>query len=112
MSGDSYITGTGPVTDVYRIEVEKTFPTSLVQLEVSNFSVQGSTTDTAGSGFLVLTMGTFRISGTFACTHRTLANPTVSVNTALWLENPNYTIAAQPATITVSGVLVINGRYF
>jgi hypothetical protein len=109
---DSYIMGTGAVTDVYRIEVAKSVPTALVDLNVSNFSVQGSTTDTAGSGFLVLTMGTFRISGTFACTHRTLANPTISVNTALWLENPNYTIAAQPATITVSGLLVINAGTF
>lgn len=99
---DAVFGGAGPVTDIRTITVEKgTSAESELELNVSNFTVQGSTTDTPASGYLFLNKGTFKISGTFTGNHRTFPNPTYQVISAagFWLNNPNYTVAAQPDTI-------------
>jgi hypothetical protein len=92
--------GTGATTDVMWIVIATTNPDAIVELKPSNFTVQGSTTDTPGSGYLFLGEGIFKISGTFTGTHRTFPDAAYDIpsTAGLWLNNPNYTVAAQSAS--------------
>jgi len=102
--------GGGSQTNIRTITVNKgTSTASTLNLTVSNFTVQGSGTDTAASGYLTLTNGTFKISGTFSGNHRTFptASYAIPATAGFWLNNPNYTVAAQTGDAVVSGVLQI-----
>ena len=56
--------GAGATTDVRAITINKGNSTSSVlELNPSNFTVQGSASDGAGAAFLTLTNGTFKVSG-------------------------------------------------
>lgn len=106
--------GTGPVTDISTITLNKGNSANILELAPANFTVQGTTTDGPVSGFLFLNSGTFKISGTFTGTHRTFVSPNYQVIAAagLWLNNPNYTIAAQNGTATILGLLRVSaGTY-
>ncbi len=100
---NSTISGTGATTDVRAITVNKgTNSTNSVELLSSNFTVQGVNTDVAG--YLTLTNGTFKISGSFTMTNRTFTSATYSIGatTQFWLNNPNYTIAGQAGGTTTA----------
>ncbi|HEV7644006.1 MAG TPA: hypothetical protein VGO50_08715 [Pyrinomonadaceae bacterium] len=100
---NSTISGTGATTDIRAITVNKgTSSTNSVELLTSNFTVQGVNTDVAG--YLTLTNGTFKISGTFTMTNRTFTSATYSIGatTQFWLNNPNYTVAGQAGGTTTS----------
>jgi hypothetical protein len=97
--------GTGATTDVMWISINKASPSAILELSVPNFTVQGSTTDTPGSGYLFLGQGIFKISGTFTGTHRTfpVAAYDIPVTGGFWLNNPNYTVAAQSSSAQLHG---------
>lgn len=100
--------GTGGTTDIRTLIMHKGLSSAnSLELNPSNFTVQGSTTDTAGSGFLAIQNGTFRVSGTFTGTHRTFnaASFIIPASGGFWLSNPNYTVAAQTGNLTVNGLL-------
>jgi len=100
--------GTGGTTDIRTLTINKgTSSASVLELSTSNFTVQGTTTDGAPSGFLTLTNGTLKISGTFSGTHRTFTVPNyvIGATAGFWLNNPNYTVAAQASTPTNNGLL-------
>jgi hypothetical protein len=106
--------GSGSVTDIFTLTVDKGSSANILDLAPANFTVQGSATDGPGSGFLYLNAGTFKISGTFSGNHRTFASPNYQVIAAagLWLNNPNYTIAAQNGSAGILGLLRISaGNY-
>jgi hypothetical protein len=103
--------GTGATTDVRAITINKgTTTTPVLELNTSNFTVQGVTTDVAG--FLTLTSGTFKLSGTFAGTNRVFTAAAYTIGTGatpfpgFWLNNANYTVAAQNGSPTVNGGLL------
>jgi hypothetical protein len=104
---NSLIQGGGPITDVRGITVAKGAQATTVELITTNFTVRGVNTDVAG--YLTLTSGTFKISGTFTMTNRTF--PTATYTTPLasgfWLNNPNYTVAGQAGgtTSAINGLL-------
>jgi hypothetical protein len=104
-ASNSIFGGTGATTDVMWISIQKANPAPVVELSVSNFTVQGSATDTPASGYLFLGQGIFKISGTFTGTHRTFPTAAyeVPVTGGLWLNNPNYTVAAQSASAQFHG---------
>jgi hypothetical protein len=112
---DNTFGGSGGTTDIRTITVNKgTSNANDIEVNPANFTVQGSTTDTAGSGYLTLTNGTFRISGSFTGTHRTFntASYTIPATAGFWLSNPNYTVTAQTGNATINGLLrVSNGTY-
>lgn len=99
--------GTGATTDVRAITIAKGAQATTVELLTSNFTVRGVNTDVAG--YLTLTSGTFKISGTFTITNRTFtgATYTIPVLAGLWLNNPNYTIAPTASSTTTAN----NGSY-
>jgi hypothetical protein len=86
--------GTGATTDVRAIAIAKGSLATVVEMNLSNFTVRGVNTDTAG--YLTLTSGTFKISGTNTIANRTFTTATYVIPVAggLWLNNPNYTVAA------------------
>lgn len=106
--------GTGPITDIKQIFLNKAPGMYTLELNPANFTVQGSATDTPVSGFMNMNNGILKISGTFTGTHRTFsqANYSITPTTGIWLNNPNYTVAAQTGTATISGVFrVSSGTY-
>lgn len=106
--------GTGPVTDIFKIKMNKASWGSVVDLTVSNFSVQGSTTDSAASSYLDPTGGTFKISGTFTGNHRTFpaGGYTIPAAAGFWLNNPNYTVTPQAGNVTANGGFRISAGTF
>ena len=106
--------GTGATTDVRTITVNKGVQATVVELNTSNFTVRGVTTDVAG--FLTLTSGTFKISGTFTVTNRVFPGPTYTIPliAGFWLNNPNFTVAATASgsSTSTNGLLrVTQGTY-
>ena len=105
--------GTGATTDIRTLTVNKgTSNANILELNPTNFTVQGVTTDVAG--FLTLTNGTFKISGSFTGTNRvfTTAAYAIGATTGIWLNNTNYTIAGQAGSPTNNGLLRLSlGTY-
>ncbi|HKP69281.1 MAG TPA: fibronectin type III domain-containing protein, partial [Pyrinomonadaceae bacterium] len=85
---DATFGGSGATTDVRAITIAKTTQAQTVELTATNFTVQSVNTDVAG--FLTLTSGTFKISGTFTVTNRvfTAAAYTIPAGGGFWLNNP------------------------
>jgi len=112
---DNIFGGTGAVTDVRTITISKgTSNVNILELNPAVFTVQGSAVDGPGSGFLTITNGTFKISGNFTGNHRTFSTASYNIPSSggIWLNNPNYTVAAQNASASVSGMFrVSSGTY-
>lgn len=107
--------GGGSMTDVRTITVNKgTSTANTLELTVLNFTVQGSTTDGAASGYLTLTNGFFKISGSFSGNHRTFAAAAYNIpgSAGFWLNNPNYTVTAQTGDAMVTGRLTISAGVY
>ncbi len=104
--------GTGGTTDIRTMTLTKGANTNILELNPSNFTVQGVNTDVAG--FLTITSGTLKISGNFTMTNRTFAIAGYAIPAAggFWLNNPNYTVAPQNGTGTVTGMFrLTQGTY-
>lgn len=105
--------GTGATTDIRTLTVNKgTSNANTLELATSTFTVQGVATDVAG--FLTLTNGTFKLSGTFPLTNRVFPVAAYSIGTTggIWLNNPNVTVAAQNGSPTCAGRFrVSQGNY-
>ena len=99
--------GSGAVTDVRAVTIAKGSQAATVELNPSNFTVQGVNTDSAG--FLTITSGTLKVSGTFALNNRlfTVAAYSIPAAGGLWMNNPNLVIAGQNGSPTVTGLLRI-----
>ena len=95
--------GTGATTDIRTMTVNKgTSSASVIEVMPTNFTVQGVATDVAG--YLTITNGTLKISGTFAMTNRTFATATYTIPATggFWLNNPNYTVAPTASSTTTN----------
>lgn len=111
---NSTFSGTGPVTNISRILMNKVSLANLVELTVSNFTVKGGTTDGPASGYLTLSSGLFKISGTFTGAHRTfwIDDYWPPPSAGFWLNNPNYTVTARGQSGTLTGGLRITAGEF
>lgn len=110
---NSVFSGVGGTTDIASINVNKTATTSIVELMPGVFTVQGSAIDNV-PGFLTMTNGIFKISGSFTYTGRVFsaAAYTVPATFGVWLNNPNFTIAAQNANVINNGTIrITNGAW-
>lgn len=109
---NSSFSGNGSVTDVYGITLAKSTSTQLVEMDLGNFSVRGLSTN-ATAGFLTLTAGTLKISGTntFSGTF-SAGTPLIGINAGLWLNNPNFTILGQSGDVNVIGNLRLTAGEF
>ncbi len=107
--------GTGATTDIRQITMNKgTSNANILELMPTNFTVRGVTTDTIVGGWLVMTNGTIKISGTFAGTSRVFASAayTIPLSSGFWLNNPNYTVAGQNGSATNNGLLRVSQGTF
>lgn len=111
--------GIGPTTDVRGITVNKgTSSATTLELNPTNFTITGLSTDpslTGPGGFLTLTAGTFKISGTFTASFRTFAGAaaySIPATAGFWLNNPNYSVTGQNASPTNNGLLRITQGTF
>ena len=112
-SGNTSFSGTGSTTDIYALTINKgTNANSTLTLSVSNFTVKGSSSDVGG--FLTLTKGTLRISGSFTMTNRvfTSASYTIPNGTGFYLDNSNFTVAAQTGSVGWYGTVTIDAGIF
>jgi hypothetical protein len=104
--------GTGGTTDIRTLIVNKgTSAVPVLELNPTNFTVRGlAVNTTTGTAMLSLLNGTFKIGGTFAGTNALSSTVSWAIPTtgALWLANPNYTIAPLGGTLTVSGALIMD----
>jgi uncharacterized repeat protein (TIGR01451 family) len=107
-TANTTFSGAGATTDIRQITVNKGItPAAIVELLPASFTVRGVTTDTVAGGWLVMSNGTIKISGTFAGTSRVFAAVayTIPISFGFWLNNPNYVVAAQ------AGNAVNNGQF-
>ena len=106
-AANNTFSGTGATTNIRTLGINKGAINNILELSTSNFTVRSVATDVAG--FLTLTSGTFKISGNFTYTGRTFtsASYTIAATAGVWLNNPNYTIAAQNGSPTINGLLRI-----
>jgi len=107
--------GTGATTDIRTLTINKgTSNANTLELNPTNFTVQGTVVDGAPMAFLTLTNGTFKISGTFTVAGRvfTAAAYTIGATTGFWLNNPNFTVSGQGGSPTNNGLLRITQGTF
>jgi hypothetical protein len=100
---NNLLSGTGATTDISTMTLNKgTSNANSLEIISSNFTVQGVNTDVAG--FLTLTNGTLKISGTFTMTNRVFltASYVIPATGGIWLNNANFTVAGTN-TSTTSG---------
>ena len=110
-STNSLFSGSGSTTDIRVLSLNKTGG-AILELKPDNLTVRGVNTDIGG--FLTMTNGTLKISGTFTMTSRifTAASYTVPAGVGIWLNNPNFTIAAQNGNAVFNGTLrLTNGTW-
>ena len=103
--------GTGTTTDISTITINKgTANTNILELNPTNFTVQGTIVDGTPMAFLTLTNGTLKISGTFTMSGRVFgtATYTIGATTGLWLNNSNFTISGQAGSTVNNGLLRIS----
>ncbi|MCU1268000.1 MAG: hypothetical protein JWM21_4318 [Acidobacteria bacterium] len=102
-AANNTFSGTGATTDIRGITLNKgTSNANILEITTSNLTVQGVNTDVAG--FLTLTNGTLKISGTFTMTNRVFLTAiyVIPATGGIWLNNPNFTVAGTN-TSTTSG---------
>lgn len=114
-AANNTFSGTGATTDIRTMTINKgTSNANILELNPTNFTVQGTTTDGTPMAFLTLTNGTLKVSGTFTLTGRvfTVAAYTIGATTGFWLNNPNFTVAGQAGSPTTNGLLRISQGTF
>lgn len=102
---DVSLTGSGAVTNLRELAVDKGNRGTVVTVAPDNLTVRGSASST--SALLVLTSGTVRFAGSY-----TLSNPlfsavgySIPATAGLWVDNPNFTVSALAGSPTNNGLL-------
>jgi uncharacterized repeat protein (TIGR01451 family) len=114
-ANNTTFSGGGATNDIRTITVNKgTTLAPILEILTTNFTVRGVTTDTVVGGWLVLTNGTIKLSGAFTGTSRVFGTAayTIGTTTGFWLNNPNYTVAAQNGNAINNGLLRITQGTF
>lgn len=109
---DSSLSGSGSITNLRELAVEKGSRATLLTVSPDNLTVRGLAT--GAPAFLVLTSGTVRFAGSY-----TLSNPlfsavgySIPAAAGLWLDNPNFTVSALNGSPTNNGLLRLSqGTY-
>ena len=102
------------------MNVVKGSQANILEMMPSNLTIRGVATG-GTAGFVIVTSGTLKISGTFSQSNPTLtsshtaagANYTIPAAAGFWLNNPNYTVSGQTSTgASVTGTLRISTGTF
>ena len=106
-TANTTFSGSGATTDIRQITVNKgTTPAAIVEIMTTNFTVRGVTTDTVVGGWLVMTNGTLKISGTFTGTSRVFAAAAYTIPGQLRLlaQQPELHVAGQAGSAVNNGL--------
>jgi hypothetical protein len=109
---DVGLTGGGTLTDLRELAIEKGDRATVVTIAPDNLTVRG--TASGAPGMLVLTSGTARIAGSYTLSNALFATAGYSIPaaTALWIDNPNFTVAGQNGSAANNGLLrLTQGTY-
>ena len=104
--------GTG-TTNLNTLIINKgTTKDPILEMNLPNFTVR--TLSSAAVGFLTLTRGTLKISGTntFNGAVFTSAAYSIAANAGFWLNNQNFTVNGQNGTNTVAGLFRVSNGIF
>ncbi|OSZ80583.1 hypothetical protein CAP36_04850 [Chitinophagaceae bacterium IBVUCB2] len=110
---NSYFTGSGPITDIQAISINKVTQANVLELMPANLTVKGVTA--TGSDFIFLSGGTLKISGTFIMNLLLFDSPgnySIQETSGIWLNNPNLTVTGQNASLDIKGLLRITQGAF
>jgi len=105
------VSGAGSLTEFNRITINNTGAANnnIVDILPTNLTV-------IPAGFLTLTQGIIKMSGNYSLTNTffTPAGFTITINSdeGIWLNNPNVTVTAQTADISLSGLLRVTAGTF
>ncbi|MCX6316539.1 MAG: T9SS type A sorting domain-containing protein [Bacteroidetes bacterium] len=109
-SANQTISGTGATTDFNLITINNTGAANdnIVEVLPSNF--------TAAAGFLTLTRGIIKMSGSYTFTNTFIPASaslvTINADEGIWLNNSNVTVSGQNCDISLSGLLRITSGTF
>jgi hypothetical protein len=102
------VSGTGTTTDVDVIIVNNTGAANnnIVEVMPSGF--------TANAGFLTLTDGILKMSGSYTLSNTffTSASTTINSDEGIWLNNSNVTVTAQGGSLTLAGLFRVTAGTF
>jgi hypothetical protein len=107
-SANQTLSGGGGTTDFNLINVNNTGAANnnIVEVTSTNFTVP--------AGFLTLTDGIFKVSGSFTLTNTffAAAGYTINADEGIWLNNANATVTAQNSDMNLNGLLRVSlGTY-
>lgn len=111
-ANDVSLSGSGSVTNLRELAIARGSRDSVVTIAPDTLTVRGATS--GAPALLVLGSGTVRFAGSYA-----LSNPlfpaagyTIPAAAGLWLDNPNFTVAAQTGSPANNGLLrLTQGTY-
>jgi hypothetical protein len=111
-SANATFSGSGGITDIYMITINKGSSTSsILELTTTNFTVRGSTSSSSNA-FLNLTNGLFKLSGSFSHFGRVLNTAVIPSTAGFELNNSNFIVTTQNGTLQVAGKLIIDAGTF
>lgn len=105
---NQFLSGSGGITDIADITLTNTGAANNNILEISTLNF------TADPGFLSLTDGILKVSGSFSFSNTffNTASPTINADEGLWLNNINVTVTGQNGDTRLYGLLRISaGSY-
>ncbi len=104
--------GTG-TTDLNSLTIDKgSSNANILELNLPNLTVKDLSA--AAVGFLTLTNGTLKISGTntFSGVVFSSVSYTIGATTGFWLNNPNFTVTGQASAATLAGLFRLSNGTF
>lgn len=107
-SANQTVNGAGATTDFNLITINNTGAVNDNIMEIA------STNFTVPAGFLTLTDGIFKVSGSFTLSNIFFPSAPYTINSdeGIWINNPNVTVTAQGGDMNLSGLLRISqGTY-
>ena len=112
-NGNQTITGSGGTSNFYSIGLNMgTSISNILEINSTNFSCSSNLL-TNSSGTIGLVNGTIKFSGTFTFTNQLFTSgPIISINSGIWLNNPNITITAANYSYNVNGFLRVSAGIY
>lgn len=115
--GTATFSGSGPVSDVLRIVVNKgTDITNMIEIKPDNLTFMDSIhRDATDAGFLYLNNGMCKISGTFPMQNGLFGlslSYYIPATAGIWFNNPNLTVLPRNGTTYMEGTVIMDAGTF
>lgn len=109
---DSYIGGTGPITDLYSLAFNKGSRANVLELMPANLTFRGSSVLTSISNYIFWDNATLKLSGSFNMTIE-FSEVYLWPTTGLWLNNPSITLGNYGNMYNIGGLFrITHGNFY